>query len=226
MDGIDTSMIYAMAVGMIVVAGGLLYALLARNEQRRPLGAVQWVGTLIAGLAMISGIWLIVMTAQVDGSVVTPSRGAIASPDQIEDMDLLAPAEDFEFKLVANGEAQSLSDLEGKVVILNLWATWCPPCLYEIPDLNRIHRDYADSGVVVLSVSDELPEELRAFSNTRPLETLSAFVDPSDGLPQSVRAGLEIRPTSYVIDRDGMLRKYILGARSYSYFRRAIEPHL
>jgi thiol-disulfide isomerase/thioredoxin len=226
MEGMNTSMVYAMAVVMIVVAGGLLYALLARNENRRPVGAVQWVGTVIAGLAMISGIWLIVMTAQVDGSVVTPSRGAIASPDQMEDVDLLAPAEDFDFKLVATGEAQSLSDLEGKVIILNLWATWCPPCLYEIPDLNRIHRDYADSGVVVLSVSDELPEELRAFGNTRPLETMSAFVSPSARLPRAIRAGLEIRPTSYVIDREGMLRKYILGARSYSYFRRSIEPYL
>ncbi|MDX1741490.1 MAG: TlpA disulfide reductase family protein [Rhodothermales bacterium] len=226
MEGISTTMIYAMAIAMIVVAGGLLYALLARNENRRPLGAIQWVGTVVAGLAIVSGIWLVVMTAQVDGSVATPSRGAIASPDQIEDMDLLAPAEDFDFKLVATGETQSLSDLKGKVIVLNLWATWCAPCLYEIPDLNRIHRDYADSGVVVLSVSDELPDELRAFGNTRPLETISAFVDPSARLPQTVRAGLEIRPTSYVIDREGMLRKYVLGARSYSYFRRAISPYL
>ena len=219
-------MTYAMAVAMIVVAGALLYALLGRNKESRPIGAIQWVGTVIGGLAIVAGIWLIVMTAQVDGSVVTPSRGAIASPDQIEDMDLFAPAEDFDFRLVASGQPASLSDLKGKVVILNLWATWCAPCLYEIPDLNRIHRDFADSGVVVLSVSDELPDELTAFSRTRPLETMSAFVDASADLPQTVRAGLEIRPTSYVIDREGMLRKYILGARSYSYFRRAVEPYL
>lgn len=226
MDGIGTSLAYAMAVGMIVVAGGLLYALLARNDGRWPVGAVQWAGSVIAGLAILSGLWLIVVTAQVDGGVVTPSRGAIASPDQIEDMDLLAPAEDFGYRLVATEEQGSLSELKGKVIILNLWATWCAPCLYEIPDLNRIHRDYADSGVVVLSVSDELPTQLRSFSSTRPLETVSAYVDGSSDLPGTVRAGLDIRPTSYIIDREGMLRKYILGARSYSYFRRAIEPYL
>ncbi len=226
MAEIGTPIAYSMAVAMIVVAGGLLYALIARNEPKRPNGVVQWVGSVIAVLAIASGLWLILVTANVDANVTTPSKGAIASPDQIEDMDLLSPAEDFEFKLVATDETMALSDLKGKVIILNLWATWCPPCLYEIPDLNRIHKDYADSGVVVISLSDEVPEELRAFARSRPLETMSAFVDGRAKLPQAVRAGFEIRPTSYVIDRDGMFRKYILGARSYSYFRRAIRPHL
>ncbi len=221
-----TPLIYGMAIAMIVVACGLLYALIGRNERKRPNGAVQWVGSAIAVMAIVSGLWLLVVTAQVDGGVVTPSRGAIASPDQMEDVDIFSPAENFAFKLVDTGETLSLDDLKGKVVILNLWATWCPPCLYEIPDLNRIHRDYADSGVVVVSVSDESPDDLRAFARTRPLETMSAYVGPSDDLPRPVRAGLEIRPTSYVIDRNGMFRKYILGARSYNYFRRNIEPHL
>ncbi|MBT8400494.1 MAG: TlpA family protein disulfide reductase [Rhodothermia bacterium] len=225
MGGIGTPFIYAAAVIMIMVAAGLIVALVSGNDRKVPQGPIQWMGTVLALLVVISGVWMIILTSGAD-TVPAPSRGAVAGPDQIEDMDINTPAEDFAFKLVSSGEEARLSDYNGKVVILNMWATWCAPCLYEIPDLNSIHQNYSDSGVVVVSLSDERVGDLKEFSTVTALETISGYVETLDGLPQLVKSGFEIRPTSYVIDRTGTVRKYILGARNYRYFQRTVSEHL
>ena len=76
---------------------------------------------------------------------------------------------------VHSQQESNLSDYEGKVVILNFWATWCAPCLDEIPDLNRLQREYADD-LVILSVSDEDRQLLVDFEQQLPLETHSKRV--------------------------------------------------
>ncbi len=225
MEGVGSAFLYAAAIIMILVASGLIYALVSGNERKVPDGPVQWMGTVLAGLVVLSGIWLIGVTMKAD-TVAGPPARLIASPDQIEEMDLASPAVDFPFRLVKDDNASSLFDYKGKVIILNLWATWCPPCLTEIPDLNKIHLTYADSGVVVLSLSDERRDDLLAFSDQLRIATHSGYLSPSSDLPQLVKAGFEIRPTSYIIDRGGTVRKYILGARNYRYFERAIRPYL
>ncbi len=225
MEGVGTSFLYAAAIIIIMVAVGLIVALVSGNERKIPRGPVQWMGTLLACLVIGSGIWLIVLTMRAAEGTV-PVRGVAARPDQIEDMNLNSPAPDFEFMRVADGSVIRLSDYKGKVIVLNLWATWCAPCLSEIPDLNRIHRDLADSGVVVISISDEPAEELRAFSRRVPLQTISGRVEPSNSLPKLINSGFEIRPTSYIIDRQGAVRKYILGARTYGYFSRTVSVYL
>ena len=58
------------------------------------------------------------------------------------------------------------------------------------------------------------------------METVSGYVEQTDLLPGTVRSAFEIRPTTYLVDRNGQLRKYILGARSYAHFERLIQPYL
>ena len=225
MSGVGAPFLYAAAIIMMMVAVGLIVALISGNERKIPQGPVQWMGSVIAVLVVLSGVWLIILASE-DDTVPAPTRGAIASPDQIEDMDISTPADDFSFKLVAAGTTSRLSDYKGKVILLNIWATWCPPCLYEIPDLNRIHSDYADSGVVVLSLSDEGADELKEFAESTPLTTISGYVEDPGSLPKLIRSGFDIRPTSFVIDREGIIRKYVLGARNYRYFQRTVSEHL
>src|SRR5881296_4327611 len=63
------------------------------------------------------------------------------------------------FPLEIAGKPAHLTDLKGKVVVLNFWATWCPPCVEETPALNRFAAEYADKGVVVLGVSVDRDEK-------------------------------------------------------------------
>ncbi len=106
------------------------------------------------------------------------------------------------------GIGVGLRDYAGKVVLLNFWATWCPPCVREIPSLNRLYQRFEDEGFVVLAVSvDE--------DNDRYLEFLTdagvAFPTVRDpGRSVSSRYGTAKYPESYLIDRSGrVLRKYV-----------------
>ncbi|MFO0726820.1 MAG: TlpA disulfide reductase family protein [Myxococcota bacterium] len=101
-----------------------------------------------------------------------------------------------------NGEAKlGLADLKGKVVLLDFWATWCPPCVASMPTLERLHRDLSGAGLVVLGVNQE-PNDVttvRSFLKEREL-SLPVVVDSG----ATARAyGVFSFPTSVLIDRDG-----------------------
>lgn len=103
----------------------------------------------------------------------------------------------------ADGGTLQLSDLRGQVVLLNFWATWCPPCKAEMPDLNALHLEHGAArrfAVVGVNVQ-ESAEQVRAFAEPRELAfplALDTRGDVSTGL-YAVR-GL---PVTYIIDRDG-----------------------
>ena len=104
----------------------------------------------------------------------------------------------FRLPSLAGGEVD-LASQRGKVVVLNFWATWCPPCVAEMPSLERLHRALSPEGVSVVTVStDEDEAELRRFVAERSLTLpvlkdpggrLAAGAVPHDGLPGDVRPG-------------------------------------
>ena len=128
-------------------------------------------------------------------------RGLIAAVDE--------PAPDFTFTTVT-GERQRLSDLEGKVVLLNFWATWCAPCLAEIPDLMALQEEFGADDFVVLGVSvDNLPEEdIRAFAETF---ALNYPIVLDKGPISEAYGGAYSLPTTFVIDRSGQIRQRVIG---------------
>jgi thiol-disulfide isomerase/thioredoxin len=121
---------------------------------------------------------------------------------------------------------QVLAAERGKVVILNLWGTWCAPCLREIPELVRLQRDLAAQGVVLIGVSMDEPSELATLvepfrlkyfptfhtyvRNAPDMDSVVSIVDP---------AWNEILPTTYLIGRDGKVARKIQGVRTYEQFR-------
>lgn len=117
------------------------------------------------------------------------------------------------------GNRITLADYEGKVVLLNIWATWCPPCIKEMPELERLQRVHADAGLVVLHLSDEDRGTLLAWLEKRSEPAVHAYARP---LPWPEPG----RPTTFVVDRQGVVRRVLLGARSYEQFEAAIEEHL
>jgi peroxiredoxin len=103
-----------------------------------------------------------------------------------------------------------LAALEGKIVVLNYWATWCAPCLTELPSLDRLHRALSRDGLVVLAVSvDEGGTDVEGFVRERGF----AFTVLRDrGGAQAARElGVDSYPTTFVIDRAGRLRERYLG---------------
>lgn len=110
------------------------------------------------------------------------------------------------------GAPVALADLQGQVVLLNVWATWCKPCREEIPALDSLHREFGARGLTVAGVSiDVIGDTVSIASFARALgASYPLWLDPDDRVSNTFRAiGV---PSSYLIDRDGVLRWRALGA--------------
>ncbi len=147
--------------------------------------------------------------------IITFSRGQFLDKDAEVHPDVVAPfpgfrAPDFAFEDL-EGKVWRLSELRGKPVLLNFWATWCPPCRKEIPDLQAFHEQYGDR-IVLLGINwGEDPEDVKEFLE-RYGATYTNLLD-RDGL-FFVRYQLTGLPTSYWIDEEGIIRGMWLGAMS------------
>jgi cytochrome c biogenesis protein CcmG, thiol:disulfide interchange protein DsbE len=151
---------------------------------------------LILSLATIAlGVWLLVDPRQQIAAESRPADDAAAP----------SPAPDFELT-ASDGRVVRLKDLRGKVVLLNFWATWCPPCKAEMPDLNALHRKYgAERDFVVLGVNDmESAADVAAFAQQEGI-TFPLLPDP-DGRVIKDLFDVRYLPTSMIIDRDGNIR--------------------
>ena len=120
-------------------------------------------------------------------------------------------AENFDLKL--SGKSGRLSDLRGKVVVLNFWATWCPPCIEETPALNRLEKHISPRGGMVLGVSvDEDAAAYQKFLVDHGI-TFATFRDPSKKI--SADYGTSLYPDTYVIDRRGRIARKFMGPQNW-----------
>jgi cytochrome c biogenesis protein CcmG/thiol:disulfide interchange protein DsbE len=112
-----------------------------------------------------------------------------------------------------DGQALKLSDLKGKVVVLNLWATWCGPCRREIPDFIKIHEDYAGRGVEVLGITSEdernTAESVKEFVGQFKINYKVVWVDATGW--EAFLAPRYAIPQTYVLGRDGNLIQKFTG---------------
>jgi peroxiredoxin len=132
-----------------------------------------------------------------------------------------APATDFEVTLLS-GEPFRLSDQKGKVVLINIWATWCPPCREETPDLVDLYEKYKDEGYVTLGVSiDEQGESVvRPFIEEYDV-TYPMYIDTDGTVMEKYGPTMGI-PTTYIIGRQGNLRYFAVGALT----NKELEPRI
>ncbi|HXK12496.1 MAG TPA: TlpA disulfide reductase family protein [Vicinamibacteria bacterium] len=108
------------------------------------------------------------------------------------------------------GGALDLGSQRGKIVVLNFWATWCPPCVAEMPSLERLHRTLSPEGLAVVTVStDEDEAELRRFVTERAL-TLPVLKDPGGRTAADLYRTTGY-PETFVLDRAGRLLEHVVG---------------
>ena len=112
------------------------------------------------------------------------------------------------------GRQISRADFGGKLLVLNFWATWCQPCVEEVPSLNEFAKRYSNQGVVVLGVSVDRNENLyRNFVQRNKLAFLTAR-DPEADISGSY--GTFKYPETYIIDRNGKVVQKIIGPQNWT----------
>ena len=128
-------------------------------------------------------------------------------------------AMDFELKDL-QGTQIRLSSFRGKIVLLDFWATWCPPCRKELPSIEKLHREFADKDVVVLGINDEDAGTVKGFLKKNEY-TLATLMDSKKNVHRMY--GARSIPTVIVIDRQGVIRAHYIGGRSEANLREGLK---
>lgn len=113
------------------------------------------------------------------------------------------------------GAQHTLSELRGKIVFLNLWATWCPPCIAEMPSIETLHRRFRDRDLVVLAVSEDANgvEAVQPFVDQLGL-SFTILLDTEGSV--SPRYGVTGFPETFVIGRDGRVIEHFVGPTDWA----------
>ena len=148
---------------------------------------------------VVRGLLLLLVAAFL-GAVLRPGDSAAPKPGQsVPDFDLMAD----------DGSRVRLSDFRGKMLVINFWATWCPPCVAEMPSLDSFQQMFAGRGVEVLAISvDDDENAYRSFLAQHKLRLKTAR-DPEKKV--SALYGTFKYPESYITDREGRLVQKIVG---------------
>jgi peroxiredoxin len=148
-------------------------------------------------------------------TALAPSTAALDAA--IRELDLVKPsrtraAEDFTLPALGGGTFR-LGEQRGKTVLVNFWATWCPPCLEEMPAMERLWRKHKDAGFVLVAVSvDADPQKVVPFATAHKLTFPIAF---DSKMAVSERYGVRALPSSFIVSRDGDLAALALGPRHW-----------
>ena len=166
-------------------------------------------------LVLIAGASWIVLSSE------TGETTAVAAAPQAG-----FPAPDFTLK-TAEGETYTLSELKGQAVLVNVWATWCPPCKAEMPAIEKMYNEYKDQGFVVLAVNSTFqdnPLEIAPFIEDYGL-TFPILLDETSDISRAYQ--VRSLPSSYFINRQGMITEVVIGGpMSEALLRTRIEEAL
>ena len=130
-------------------------------------------------------------------------------------------APDFTVKTL-NGGKLSLSDLRGHVVLVNFWATWCPPCRLEIPGFERVYQDYKDKGFIVvgLSTDEQGPGVVDAFIRQN---GITYPVGMATDEMRRLYGGVDALPESFLLDKSGRVQRRVEGMFNESILRQDVD---
>ena len=144
---------YGQIVTWIAIALSVIAILAAVRSSRYflPRGVFGWITSLAAAAVIYYSAGFLRWAE----AKVNPLKPVFRQGDR--------EAPDFSFQSLADDSPHALSEYRGKVVVLNFWATWCPPCSEEMPGLDRLQQKYGGEGLVVITVSDEDKSQIAKF---------------------------------------------------------------
>jgi thiol-disulfide isomerase/thioredoxin len=190
------------------------------GTEREPTALPRWIAAIIIGAIALASLAALAWPLINKPATVTDAgdiRAQIETEGEAGRIGAVAP--DFEWT-GSDGQTLRLSSYRGKVVVVNFWATWCPPCREEMPALQRVAASEPD--VVVLEVDLMEPgEKARSFLDSLGLDRLQPVLD-SDGATTR-RFGVLSLPSTFFVDRSGIIRHLELSSVSEDQIRTGIR---
>ena len=146
--------------------------------------------------------------------ILLQTKDSFYQPSSVARLSKGRPAPDFSLPGL-DGQKVSLKDYRGKVVLVNVWATWCPPCVEEMPSMEKLYQELKGDGFEILAVSiDESgAKDVGPFMKKHKL-SFPALTDP-EGTIKSIYKTTGV-PESFVIDKDGTLLEIVIGPRDWA----------
>lgn len=175
---------------------------------------------MIFSVAVLGSLFIMLTRVQPQSSLaVQPAAPAAARPAPL----VGHPAPDFTLTAL-DGSTVTLSRLRGKVILLNVWATWCPPCRAEMPTIQAVYDQYRDQGFIVLTINQaEDVRTVAAFLQQNKL-SLPTLMDVDNSVGQLYQTTL--LPTSFFVDKQGIIRTVYRGPMARSVIAGTVEQLL
>ncbi|MEC0300186.1 redoxin domain-containing protein [Peribacillus frigoritolerans] len=170
---------------------------------------------IIASVALLSLITVAIVQAMDNESKGNDEKDALGG------LRIGAKAPNFSLKTL-DGKQVELSDYEGKKVMLNFWATWCPPCKKEMPDMEK-YTQQAGDDVVVLAVNIDPENDVQAFVEDNGITFTIPLDSQSAKNPVNERYKILSIPTTYFIDKKGIIRNKVISAMTLKDMERNIN---
>ncbi len=199
--------ILACVLSLILIGGllglvGLCLGAVYIGQKRGPRTMAWWgvslcLAGILASLGAAAGYYL--WFKKIQSEVVSVAQSSFKEWEGVS-------APDMSVKDL-NGATIRLSDLKGKRVIVDMWATWCGPCVKEIPHLIELYRETSRDDLMIVGISDEDEPTLRTFAREKginyPVASAKLTLKPYNDV-QSI-------PTTFIIDRNGLIQKVVVG---------------
>jgi cytochrome c biogenesis protein CcmG/thiol:disulfide interchange protein DsbE len=155
-------------------------------------------------------LYILLLIAGAAWTLIARDRTGTSSSTGIAAPQVGFAAPDFSLQ-TTEGETYTLSALRGQAVLINVWATWCPPCRAEMPVIEKLSQEYKDKGLVVLAVNSTFqddPAAIRPFAEKYKL-SFPILLDEKGNVTRSYQ--VNALPSSFFIDRQGVIREVVIG---------------
>lgn len=205
----DKDWVFRLSASTIVMAVPLIIVLVMLRKEPRPLSTSTKTGVAFAVLSL--------------GLASHPISDGIVRYKQIRNLSMHdVPAPLFDTTDIS-GKTQRLADEKGKVVLVSLWATWCPPCRAEMPKLDRLYQERKEQGLVVFGLSTEDTETQKQYSKEQPVNY--PLLTLQGNVPNFYRDIVRL-PSFILIDRAGRLQVAPAGDQSFERVQEAVDTLL
>ncbi|NOT14448.1 MAG: TlpA family protein disulfide reductase [Methylotenera sp.] len=124
------------------------------------------------------------------------------------------------------GKVQSLAQYRGKIIVLNFWATWCPPCREEMPEFSAFYDTYQTKNVVVLGIAQDEPQAVNDFLKSAPVSYPIFVENDLSDLSSQLGNTQGLLPYTVIVNTDGKIVKTVMGRLNQSMLEIAIKPLL